>query len=115
MIPMRCSIAVCLMLAFFAKPLCADPIDDISAALFEKDANPIAIKQELRKCLSDVDCTSVLVLCRWRPTNAISKKYVKEVASKVHLACVWPPPPEEPPLARCIEQLCQIPSDGKNY
>ena len=104
-----------LIIAVIAMPAYADPIDDISNAIFERNSETVKIKPEFRKCLSDAECTSELVLCRWRATNTASQKYVKEVASKVTLPCIWPPPPEQPQYVRCKSQLCDIPSDGKHY
>ncbi len=108
-------IVLCLILSLIAAPAFADPVDEISEAIFQRNSETVKIKNEFRNCLTDVDCTSELVLCRWRATNKISQKYVKEVAGKVTLPCIWPPPPPQPQYVRCIEQLCDIPSDGKYY
>ncbi|MDX2074601.1 MAG: hypothetical protein SFX19_09615 [Alphaproteobacteria bacterium] len=91
----------------------ADPIDEITQAIFEGD--PPAIKAEYRRCTGDSDCTAVLSLCRWRPVNKSSEKHVSEVSNTVKLECKWPPPPATPPVARCMDRLCDIRPDGKYY
>jgi hypothetical protein len=110
-----CTIMLGLALCSLGANAFADPIDEISDAIFEKNSTPVKIKAEFRKCLSDVDCTSLLSLCRWRPTNKTSEKYVADISSKAQLPCIWPPPPEQGPVVRCIEQLCDVPADGKYY
>lgn len=104
-----------VVLCCFEQPVYADPIDSISAAIFDDDSDKIKVKAAFRVCNRDSDCTAVLVLCRWRAVSNASEKYVNEVSGKVTLECKWPPPPVQPPAVRCINKACDILPDGKYY
>ena len=110
---MRRVLAMVLCLA--AWPAYAGPVDELSKAIFDEDSSSIKIKKDYRKCSNDSDCTAILSLCRWRAVSALSEKHVRDMSDQVILECKWPKPPATPPIPRCVEQLCEILSDGKHY
>lgn len=101
------------VLLIAASPATAGTVDDIQRMVFDESGTKI--KEDYRRCTSDSNCTSLLILCRWRALNSSFTDKIVEQAKKATLECKWPKPPAQAPIARCIERLCDIPPDGRYY
>jgi hypothetical protein len=104
---------LCIISCAAALPAYANEFEKTQSTIFEGDGN--TVKSEYRSCKQNSECTSALSMCRWRPVNKASARNIETLSKKLTLECKWPGIAPQPEAVNCINNLCEIPSDGKFY